>query len=111
MPEGGYPPIYLLSSSGGDAVQGRELVFYHASASCLRCHVIEGTGGTAGPSLSDVARRLDDDALLQALLEPQAEIAEGYGEASAMPPMAKHLDPMQVRDVVAYLQTLRGPSK
>ncbi|MEE2907500.1 MAG: PVC-type heme-binding CxxCH protein [Planctomycetota bacterium] len=110
MPEEGYPPIYSLSSSGGDAVRGRELVFYHASASCLRCHVIEGAGGTAGPSLGDVARRLDEAALLRSLLEPQAEIAEGYGEASAMPAMAKHLNPMEVRDIVAYLRTLRGSS-
>ena len=107
-PEQGYPAMYSLSLSGGDPVRVRELVFYHASASCMRCHVIEGTGGTAGPSLDGVAQRHDEMSLLRSILEPQAEIADGFGEASAMPGMAEHLNPMEVRDVMAYLKTLQS---
>ncbi len=109
--EAGYPEIYRLSDAGGDPVKGRELVFYHSSAACLRCHVVEGTGGTAGPSLDGIANRQDSDGLVRSLLEPQAEITEGYGTASAMPGMAQHLDPSQLRDVIAYLKTLRETSE
>ncbi len=51
----GFVATYGLASEGGDPVRGRELVFYHAGASCLRCHLIEGVGGEAGPSLDGVA--------------------------------------------------------
>ncbi|MCH2132743.1 MAG: HEAT repeat domain-containing protein [Phycisphaerales bacterium] len=109
-PPEGYAAAYTLAAAGGHPDRGRELVFYHAGASCLRCHIIGDTGGTAGPPLTDVGQRLDTAALLRSLMEPQAEITEGFGEASAMPAMATHLDPMQIRDVVAYLESLRGAS-
>ena len=107
----GYARSYRFATAGGDPSIGRDIVFYHSSATCLRCHQIEGTGGVAGPDLTDVASRLDANGLLDSLLRPALEIAEGYGEASAMPAMAPHLDSMQVRDVVAYLETLRSTGK
>ena len=103
-------PAYAMTSEGGNITRGRDLVFYHAGASCLRCHVIDGTGGPAGPDLSGVGNRLDTASIVRSLLEPQAEVAEGYGEASAMPAMDTYLTPMQIRDVVAYLQTLQAES-
>ncbi|MCH2154040.1 MAG: c-type cytochrome, partial [Phycisphaerales bacterium] len=109
-PEGERSPAYAMTREGGDVTRGRDLVFYHAGASCLRCHVIDGTGGAAGPDLSSVGNRLDTESLVRSLLEPQAEVAEGYGDASAMPAMTTYLTPMQIRDVVAYLKTLQAES-
>ncbi len=93
---------------GGDPKRGRELAQHHASASCLRCHVIEGRGGIAGPSLVDVGARLSRAELLQSVVDPQAVIAEGYGAMSAMPEMRSTLTPAEARDIVAYLATCRG---
>ena len=100
--------MYRLAVEGGDPVRGRELVFYHAGASCLRCHLIEGIGGEAGPSLDGVASRLTRDQLLDSLLMPQDLITEGYGASSAMPAMHQYLSPIEMRDVMAYLMTLES---
>ncbi len=92
---------------GGDPEVGEGIVRFHAAAQCIRCHAFDGIGGIAGPDLSDVGVRLDRAALLESLLEPQAVIAEGFGEASGMPGMAEHLSPMELRDVVAWLAQRR----
>jgi len=96
---------------GGDPARGRELALHHASASCLRCHIIEGRGGIAGPSLMDVGERLTRAELLQSVIDPQASVAEGYGAMSAMPEMRETLTPSEVRDIVAYLATCRGDAE
>jgi mono/diheme cytochrome c family protein len=92
---------------GGNAVAGERIVRFHASAQCIRCHAFDGIGGIAGPNLSDVGLRLKRADLLQSMLDPQAVVAEGFGEASAMPAMAEHLTPLQIRDVVAWLSARR----
>ena len=95
---------------GGDPGLGQRLVRYHSGATCLRCHQIEGLGGTAGPALDGVAARLDREEILGSLITPQAIVVEEYGDASAMPNMRDMLTPREIRDVVAYLSTLQDDS-
>ena len=95
-----------VALEGGDVEAGQRLVRYHSGATCLRCHTIDGWGGEAGPTLDGVGERLDARAILEAIIAPQATIADGYGEASAMPNMRDLLSPREVRDIVAYLLTL-----
>ena len=45
--------------------------------------------------------------LLESIIHPQGEVAEGYGPVSSMPEMKPLLTPLEVRDLVAYLSTLR----
>lgn len=97
-----------LLASGGDIEAGREVFLHHTAAECLRCHIVSGTGGTAGPELTRVATRLPIDKLVESVVEPTATVAAGYGSVSAMPQMTQILNPRQVRDVVAYLATLKG---
>jgi len=99
---------WAAASVGGDPKAGRQLALHHASASCLRCHIIEGRGGIAGPSLDEVGDRLCRDSLLNSIIDPQAVVAEGYGMMSAMPEMRETLTPREVRDIVAFLATRRG---
>ena len=100
--------LAALALEGGDAVLGREVVMYHSGAACLRCHVVSGVGGHAGPALDGVGSRLNSPALLQSLTDPNAVIATGFGTPSAMPVMTSILSPREMRDVVAYLASLRG---
>ncbi len=99
-----------LALEGGDAEAGRLVLQYSSTGSCLRCHALEGTGGHAGPALDGVALRLNPTQLLQALVDPQAEVAEGYGASSAMPAMGPLLTARELRDLVAYLRTLNTPA-
>ena len=92
---------------GGDADRGRTLFISHWAAQCQRCHAIGGDGGEAGPNLQDVGERMSSEKLLESIIHPQGEVAEGYGPISSMPEMKPLLTPLEVRDLVAYLSTLR----
>jgi quinoprotein glucose dehydrogenase len=98
---------WLLCLDGGDAERGRQVVNYNSAAQCLRCHMIEGTGGHAAPGLAGVANRYDRKGLLASLIDPNASVAPGFGPVSAMPAMGTVLTPREVRDVVEYLSTLK----
>jgi cytochrome c2 len=93
---------------GGNPALGKKVVFENSKSECLRCHTIEGKGGIAGPSLDDVGSRLDGTQMLHALVSPNLEITEGFGEYSAMPPMGTLLNERELRDVVAYLTSLQA---
>ena len=63
---------------GGDAKAGRELFAEKAEVACFRCHAVAKQGGDVGPDLAGVATRHDRAYLLQSILDPNAEIAQGY---------------------------------
>ena len=102
---------WAAALDGGDPARGRQLVEHHASAACVRCHIVEGRGGIAGPSLMGVGERLSRRELLQSIIDPQTVVAEGYGTMSAMPEMRDVLTPFEARDIVAYLATCGEPSQ
>ena len=95
---------------------GREVFFHHGAAECLRCHTVVdqgamvGIGGNAGPNLSDVGSRSALSKLVESIVDPGAVVTPGYGLVSAMPTMTTILKPREVRDVVAYLATLKTPA-
>ncbi|MEE2894434.1 MAG: HEAT repeat domain-containing protein [Planctomycetota bacterium] len=104
------PGSWDVALAGGDVEAGRRVARYHAGASCLRCHVIDGLGGDAGPSLDGIGATRTRESILQSIVDPHAVLVEGYGEASAMPNMRPILTPREVRDLVAYLMTLTETS-
>jgi len=143
---------FLPTLSGGDVEAGKKIAFGHPAAQCIRCHKVGSSGGILGPDLSKVASRLSPEKLLESLVDPQAELAEGYGLlvaplkdgstitgsitkatadsyslqspdgkqstleraliasqilTSPMPPAGTVLSKRELRDLVAYLSTLR----
>lgn len=72
--------VHRLTESGGDIVRG-ESVFRNQGA-CLQCHKVDGDGGVQGPNLTKVGERLSPEKLVESLVNPNAEIAEGYGLAT-----------------------------
>jgi mono/diheme cytochrome c family protein len=98
-----------IALDGGDSARGRSIVLYHQSAVCMKCHAVGGSGGNAAPALDGVASRGDARFLLHALVNPSESIAKGYENAgvSAMPAMGTILSDAEIRDVVAYLKTLK----
>ena len=75
----------------------------------MKCHAIAGSGGDAAPALDGVATRGDARYLLHSLVAPNESVVDGYANAgaSAMPAMGPILTDRELRDVVAYLRTLR----
>jgi putative heme-binding domain-containing protein len=76
--------IWQTSLAGGNANRGFKVFQTHAAAQCMRCHRHEpghSEGGEAGPNLMGVALRHDANGLLESLILPHAEIADGFGVA------------------------------
>lgn len=140
--------------AGGSVDTGKNLFYTSGAAQCIRCHVINGKGSTVGPDLSAIGKQYSADYLLQALIDPSAAIAPGFGSftltmkdgrvisglfnaesdttitlgkaeealqvykkseikeiqrpGSGMPPMNYILTKPQIRDLVAFLGTLKG---
>ena len=114
---------WRMTVEGGDADAGRVIFETHPEANCLSCHATGGIGGLKGPDLDGVADRLDNSALLQSLIQPSDKIAKGYAalpgqtmagggaaeQASIMPPMGTLLTLREIRDLMAYLRSLKTP--
>ncbi len=70
---------YAGALLGGDPRRGGAIFWSNSSAQCVRCHAIDDYGGNVGPKLNGVADRLKREQLLEALIEPSARIAPGFG--------------------------------
>lgn len=83
---------------GGNPHRGRRIFVTDVVAQCMRCHVVNDQGAEIGPELTHVADRYDREGLLLAMVDPADP---------AMPAMGNLLTREQLRDLVAYLYTLR----
>jgi ubiquinol-cytochrome c reductase cytochrome b subunit len=92
------PPVASVASLSPSARQGAALVH---SLGCTGCHRIHGTGGTAGPDLSNEAlRNRSRDWLATQIRAPKT-----HNPHSTMPPFST-LSTEQVNDLVDYLLSL-----
>lgn len=69
---------YAASLEGGNASRGKQIFFERGEASCVRCHKIADRGGEVGPALTNIGGKHPRDYLLQAIVDPNAKIAEGF---------------------------------
>jgi len=73
---------------------------------CAACHDLAESGADVGPKLGGIGARMDTAALREAILDPNATVAEGY-EADMMP--ADYGEQMRVSEldmIVEYLANL-----
>jgi quinoprotein glucose dehydrogenase len=63
---------------GGNAAEGKKIFFERPEAQCVRCHRINGQGGDVGPDLSHVSAQKDREYLLQSIVFPNKQIAQGF---------------------------------
>ena len=66
----------------GDPAHGKTLFF--GTASCSRCHMVEGKGGRLGPDLTGVAGSRSLDSLVESVREPSKQIVPGYETATVV---------------------------
>lgn len=144
---------YAVTLQGGDVARGEDVFMNHGAAQCVRCHQVNDYGALVGPELSEIGRDRDRGYLLEAIVDPGAAVAPGFGmmvltrkdgetlsgllmeendkgvslkmpdgkiqeiahtdiatkqpPISGMPPMGLLLEKGQVRDLVAYLSSLK----
>ena len=70
---------YAGSLNGGNADRGRRIFYRNETAQCMRCHSYDDYGGIAGPRMNGVGARLTRQQILEALINPSARLAPGFG--------------------------------
>jgi putative heme-binding domain-containing protein len=68
--------VAAIAKLRGNAKQGET-----ASAACLLCHRIKGSGADYGPDLTGFASRQTRDVVINAIVNPSSDIAHGYDGA------------------------------
>lgn len=95
----------------GDPEKGKKLVADRSrGGSCLACHVLPGATlpGNVAPDLSAVGSwGRTDEYLFDYIYDPRS-----VNPNSIMPPWGTHkiFTPDEIKDIVAYLNTLKGPT-
>jgi len=94
-------------AGGGGAkasVDGRTL-FVETEPSCGSCHTLgdAGTNGQLGPNLEQSLRGRDEAYIRRGIVEPQADVPEGYGPGIMPQNYGQTLDPREVDALVDYL--------
>ena len=75
-------PDFPHTLEGGDADRGRNLFMNHIAAQCIRCHKVkDGKGSDIGPNLKSAGLQ-GRSRHLEAIVDPQKTITEGYGSIS-----------------------------
>jgi mono/diheme cytochrome c family protein len=73
---------------------------------CAACHDLEGSEADAGPDLRGIASRMSREKVMEAVFDPNAEIAEGF-EADTMPAdFAEQMYVSELTLIVDYLMNL-----
>lgn len=70
---------YAGSLYGGDPERGKNIFFRGQTSQCIRCHSYDDIGGNAGPRLNGVASRITRPQILEAMVNPSARLAPGFG--------------------------------
>jgi mono/diheme cytochrome c family protein len=77
------------------------------SAGCGACHTFApaGTSGSVGPDLDEALQGKDAEFIRQSIVDPNAEITQGFS-AGVMPQnFGQELSPQQLDDLVAFLMS------
>jgi quinoprotein glucose dehydrogenase len=72
---------YRDTLEGGDVDRGRKIFLEKAEAGCTKCHKVRGQGGDVGPALDAVGGQKTREYLLEAIVVPNKEIAQGFAQA------------------------------
>jgi mono/diheme cytochrome c family protein len=101
QPTGEQPPP---PAAEGNAAAGRQVF---ASAGCGACHTFQpaGTNATVGPDLSEVLSGKDAAFIHESIVDPNAEVAQGYQPGIMPENFGTQLSEQQLNDLVAFLQS------
>ena len=87
----------------GDAAAGKAVF---ADAGCGSCHTFEAaaTSGTTGPNLDEGLQGKDELFIYNSIVNPDAQIAEGFQPGIMPKTYGEQLDDKQLGDLVAFLK-------
>jgi mono/diheme cytochrome c family protein len=99
------PPEPAPTTTGGasGSVEAGKTLF--RVSGCGGCHTLAaaGTSGTTGPNLDESLAGKDAAYVEQGIVDPDAEVAEGYGPGVMPQTYEQQLSPKQIADLVTFL--------
>lgn len=112
----------LIETSGGDVKNG-ESVMMENCAACHQYKAVKNAPNYMAPNLSNIGGYSNESYLVESIIDPNAVVVAGYNttahpsfpwysvdkgvRSSTMPPFS-HLDEKSLKDLVAYLKTLKA---
>jgi mono/diheme cytochrome c family protein len=89
----------------GDAEAGRAVFLEEANPSCGNCHTYgpAGTTQTLGPNLDEVLQGKDAQYIAEQILNPDANVTEGFPDNLMPEDYGQKLNEKQLSDLVAFL--------
>jgi mono/diheme cytochrome c family protein len=102
--ETGTGPTETGDEAQGDPAAGKE-VFDSVQPSCGTCHTLEAAGSTQtlGPNLDDVLSDKDAAFIRESIVDPDAEVAEGFPDNLMPEDYGDKLSDQELADLVAFL--------
>jgi mono/diheme cytochrome c family protein len=89
----------------GNAQAGEEVFTSVANPACATCHTLEAAGSnqTLGPNLDEGLADKDAAFIRESIVDPDAEITEGYADNLMPEDYGEKLTEQQLADLVAFL--------
>ncbi len=69
---------FRVCIEGGDRNAGRSVFYDNEATRCTRCHTLQDQGGNAGPNLDRIGSQRSRDHLIESLVLPSQQIADGF---------------------------------
>ena len=113
----GAQPVTAPAADEGDADKGPQSAKdIFANYGCAACHTVDAPTPGVGPSLYDIGQRMSKGELYEALMDPDAVIAEGFapGMMGAMlggNGFYTQVSSNELKGLVDYLSELTGEAK
>lgn len=70
--------VAMALEKTGDAKKGQAIFNDEKRAGCIRCHKVNSTGGAIGPDLSSIGATKEKRYLIDSVLEPSKDMAQGF---------------------------------
>jgi cytochrome c oxidase subunit 2 len=95
------------AGGGGTAELDGGTIFTSAEARCGQCHTLSAAGaeasGTIGPNLDESLRGKDEEYIRRGIVDPDADVVDGYQPGIMPPNYEDTLRPEEVDALVTYL--------
>jgi quinoprotein glucose dehydrogenase len=115
-PKGDALAPYRECLQGGDSKSGRNIFLTRVDVYCLRCHKVGNDGGEVGPNLSSIGNQKTREYLLESIVAPNAQIAQGFesvilllDDGTTVAGVLRSEDAKEVRIITAEAKTIVVP--